>query len=333
MNNDRHLWGRLFTVLVIAVVLSACASSLPAPDEVPAEVLREPLPATPEEGEAMVYVIRSDSFAGSALRSRLYLDEESPEHEVGSVRVNEYVHFPVRLASQKVLVSRGREITIAPEESDLLFLYLDMNMGFWTSNFELTPVEEAVGRQLMHKARGAGDIADQEELRARIRNHPEVLASALAKLPEEERPSEIETLVLPDNTGKYLSPYTSDAVTAEWINQAINVRTGEAAGSAVGAAAGNVLAGQVLDNVPFGGMLGGMVGSRAGGAVGRDVAIDMDHVRETSDRSFRSVDDMARYLVHRFGDDANFADVVQATELVYPGFQQAVVRAARSPGS
>lgn len=136
----------------------------------------------------------------------------------------------------------------------------------------------------------------------------------------------VAALLIPDSSGPFLSPYTSDGVTAEWVNQAINASTGSAVGSAAGAAAGNYIAGKALENVPFGGLIGSIAGSKLGAAAGREVAVDEQHMRASSDQSFRSLYDMARYLVHTHGDKNNFAEVAQATDHVYPGFLATVRR-------
>lgn len=131
-------------------------------------------------------------------------------------------------------------------------------------------------------------------------------------------------LVIRNNTGQFMSPYTSDGVTAEWVNKAINANIGATTGSAVGAVAGAYAANKVLESVPFGSFLGGMIGSKVGKEAGRSTAIDSiggwEYVRSTSDMSFRSLADMARYLKAEHGSDPNFNDVMTATSQIYPEF-------------
>jgi len=154
-------------------------------------------------------------------------------------------------------------------------------------------------------------------------------ATRVAERQMQQRQEQTATLVIEGNGGEYMSPYTSDGVTAEWVNRAINADMGASAGSAVGAAAGSYAADRVASSVPFGSMIGGMVGSRAGQAAGREMAIDRTLLRESSDQSFASLQDMAGYLVSRYGNNGNFAEVVNATDQVYPGFRDAVARAVR----
>ncbi|MGJ3255988.1 MAG: PDZ domain-containing protein [Alcanivorax sp.] len=143
----------------------------------------------------------------------------------------------------------------------------------------------------------------------------------------------IDALALKNNSGKYLSPYTSDGVTAEWVNKAINVSMGKATGSAVGGVAGAYAANKVLENVPFGGMLGGFLGSKAGKAVGGNTALEAsggwDFIRNSSDISFNSMSDMAQWLATTHSTKSNFVDVIKAADKIYPGLQTAVANSAR----
>ena len=111
-----------------------------------------------------------------------------------------------------------------------------------------------------------------------------------------------ETPIIRNNSGRYLSPYTSDGVVAEWVNKAINNQMGSAAGSAVGAAAGKTAGNKVADDI-------------SGGDAYR---------RQTSDLSFHSLNDMAAWLRAEHGDKANFAEVTKATNAVYPGLLDAM---------
>lgn len=127
--------------------------------------------------------------------------------------------------------------------------------------------------------------------------------------------------VINNNSGEYLSPYTSDGVTAEWVNQAINAGIGAQVGTAAGAAAAGVTAQQLSDNFAAVALVS-MAGSAIGEAIGRKAAIEAsggwDHIRETSDMSFSSLNEMARYLRLKHGNDENFKEVLAATRQVYP---------------
>lgn len=127
--------------------------------------------------------------------------------------------------------------------------------------------------------------------------------------------------VIKNNSGEYLSPYTSDGVTAEWVNQAINAGIGAQVGTVAGAATASVVAEQFSDSFAAVALVG-MAGSAIGEAVGRRAAIEAsggwEHIRATSDMSFNSLADMARYLRLKHSNDENFDEVFTATRQVYP---------------
>lgn len=138
----------------------------------------------------------------------------------------------------------------------------------------------------------------------------------------------VASLIIDGTGGQYMSPYTSDGVTAEWVNKAINANIGATVGSGAGAAAGAYAANKALDSVPFGGLIGGMIGSSVGESVGRETAIEASggwqYIRSTSDQSFRSLSDMASYLKAVYGSEPTFADAMAATAQVYPDFADAL---------
>ena len=131
----------------------------------------------------------------------------------------------------------------------------------------------------------------------------------------------VAALLIPDNSGEYMNPWTSDGVLAEWVDKAINAKMG----SAIGSAAGAYAAQKALDNVPF---IGGFLGSKVGKKVGHSAAISasggMEYIRQTSDQSFRNLDDMARYLKAVHANNGNFQDAVKAADAIYPGLMQSL---------
>lgn len=152
-------------------------------------------------------------------------------------------------------------------------------------------------------------------------------AIASESIPEDA----LEQLVRNDNQGEYMSPYTSDGVLAEWVNIGSNASIGGTVGSGVGAAAGGMIADKALESVPFGGLIGSIVGSKAGEEVGREAGISAsggwETIRASSDQSFDSLTDMARYLAQKYGNEPTYGDAIQVTLQVYPELQNAMASA------
>jgi len=133
-----------------------------------------------------------------------------------------------------------------------------------------------------------------------------------------------------DNEGQYMSPFTQDGTVALWVDKGINAKTGAAIGRTACAFAGQ----QVLGRVP---LVGGILGSMVGGAIGREAAISScggwEHIKETSDVSFDSFDNMAVYLYATYARHEHFSDATEAAFGIYPKLQSrwhgAILRAPR----
>lgn len=134
---------------------------------------------------------------------------------------------------------------------------------------------------------------------------------------------DLADLVLDNTRGKYMNPWTSDGVLADWVDKAVNAEMGSAAGSAGGAAAGAYAAKQLGGGL-LGQAVGGALGSKAGEAAGREAAIDEAYIRKTSDQSFRTLEHMARYLEATYSGTRHYQDAIKAANEIYPGLVKKV---------
>jgi hypothetical protein len=157
-----------------------------------------------------------------------------------------------------------------------------------------------------------------------IRSTSRTPPPAMAATRKSQSDNVTAALLIPDNSGEYMNPWTSDGVLAEWVDKAINANMGSAIGSTVGAYAGQ----KALENVPF---IGGILGSKLGKEVGRTTAINssggMDYIRTTSDLSFRNLDDMARYLKTHYANESTYQDAIKAADAIYPGLMKSLASA------
>lgn len=145
-----------------------------------------------------------------------------------------------------------------------------------------------------------------------------LLLSACVTAPKMASPDQLASVApkpIEGNSGKFMSPYTSDGVVAEWVDKAINAKMGAAIGSAVGAKVGQDLA----ENIPF---VGGFLGQKIGNAAGRQIAIKasggMEFITSTSDLSFNSIQDLSVFMYVNYGASEHYADVLSATQEIYP---------------
>ena len=137
------------------------------------------------------------------------------------------------------------------------------------------------------------------------------------------------------NTGRYMCPYTQDGVLAEWVDKAINAKIGEAIGALTGAKAGHEIAKKANKKKKNKkeSLWAGLLGAEIGRAVGRHVAIEMsggwDYIKETSDVSFNSVDEMAVYLYAKHSSHEHYRDALDATFVIYPELKKRYSSAVR----
>lgn len=121
------------------------------------------------------------------------------------------------------------------------------------------------------------------------------------------------------NSGKYMSPFTSDGVTAEWVTKAMKVGAAGSIGSAAGAYAGQ----QVLNQVPF---VGGLLGKKLGNTAGRAIALKSiggeAFLKNTSDLSFNDGDALLIYVYAKYSTHAEYAKILDATYSIYPELKE-----------
>ena len=122
-----------------------------------------------------------------------------------------------------------------------------------------------------------------------------------------------------DSSGKFVSPYTSDDVLAEWVDKAVNAEMG----STIGATAGIYAGQKVFEQIPF---VGSYIGSAVGDYAGRAVAIEMsggeEFIRKTSDLSFNNVNDLAVWLYAKHSSNKHYSDALEATYAIYPELKE-----------
>lgn len=145
--------------------------------------------------------------------------------------------------------------------------------------------------------------------------------------PSFPKPNEVKApKPIEDNSGKYLSPYTSDGVVAEWVVKGKNAKIGSAIGGMVGKEVGK----KVFESVPlFGGMLGKKMGETAGRAAAIKMCGGWDYMRETTDLSFNNLDDMIVYLYVYYSANEHWKDVHKMITGVYPKYQERYMPAIR----
>jgi len=144
------------------------------------------------------------------------------------------------------------------------------------------------------------------------------------------------TLAVPDpiagNTGKYMCPFTSDGVTADWVTKSMKVGASGQLGSVAGQLAGQ----EAMKQVPF---VGGMLGSMAGKQIGRSIALKAiggeQYLKNSSDLSFNNTRDMSIYIYAKYSSKSDYPKILEATYAIYPEIKDvyltAVLKAPHRP--
>lgn len=157
-----------------------------------------------------------------------------------------------------------------------------------------------------------------------------LLLSACATAPQLAAPATIQAPApIVGNSGKYMSPYTEDGTVAKWVEKGRAASAGANIGGFIGAQAGAKLA----ENIPF---VGGFIGQKVGESVGRSVALNMvggeAYIKETSDLSFNTAEDLAVYMYAKNSTHKDYAQVLDLTQKIYPelvqGYMPAIIKAS-----
>lgn len=169
-----------------------------------------------------------------------------------------------------------------------------------------------VGAAALALSACATTSAYQGAVGASLSQDPATREAAMAEL-KANAPKPIE-----GNGGKFMSPFTTDGVTAGWVTKSMQVKASGQIGSAVGQIAGQKL----LENVP---LFGGLLGNAAGKELGRSMAMKSiggeEFLKSSSDLSFDTLEDMAAYMYAHHSGHPEYKAIVAATTSIYPDFE------------
>ena len=118
-------------LLVLCTLLSlvGCAS-IPPIDQMKKDIADYQLPKTPEQGKAMVYVVRP-GITGGMIRFNVFVDNKNPESETGYTRASQYIYFNVSPGEHQILSKAenwaAANINVKPNE--IIFLQQNAEMG------------------------------------------------------------------------------------------------------------------------------------------------------------------------------------------------------------
>ena len=134
-------------LLILSIfVLSSCAS-MPSAEKVRTIAATVNLPKLPEDGKAIVYVVRPSSL-GFLFKFNVFLDDKKPTSEMGYTKSSEYIYFNVQPGTHKILSKAENWAThdITANAGDILFLRQEPAMGIVIARNNITSLEESYGK-------------------------------------------------------------------------------------------------------------------------------------------------------------------------------------------
>ena len=181
----------------------------------------------------------------------------------------------------------------------------------------LAPVMMALMLASAPATAGIADVAQAMQMLERANKYMGKLDDGVVIVPPE--PAE-------HTEGAYLLPYTADGALTAWAEKAMSAQ----AGAAVGSIAGDQASQAIASKVPF---VGGFFGSKVKEKAEKTGAITaiggMDFIKENSDRSFDSVEDMAVYMHVTYGAMEDYNKALAAATAVYPELEKQYHRAVK----
>lgn len=125
-----------------AALFTGCAS-LPSPEVMKAETAHYLLPKLPDEGKAIVYVVRPASM-GALVRFNVFVDNQEDPSEVGFTRGSQYIYFQLPPGNHKIYskAENWAETEISVNPGDVAFIQQDPAMGLIMARNSIFKIEE-----------------------------------------------------------------------------------------------------------------------------------------------------------------------------------------------
>ena len=133
-------------VVLVALFFTACAT-LPPPAQMREEVADFELPQLPEDGKAIVYIIRP-SRVGLVVGFRVFIDDKKPESEMGYTIGGQYIYFNLEPGDHQILskAENWAEINLTAAPGDIIFIQQDPSMGIIAARNSLFKIQDYEGK-------------------------------------------------------------------------------------------------------------------------------------------------------------------------------------------
>jgi hypothetical protein len=135
-----------YLVACAAVVLTGCAS-LPSPEVMKAETATYQLPKVPDEGKAIVYVVRPSPLGG-LVRFNVFVNDQEAASEMGYTRSSQYIYFNLPPGDHKIYskAENWAETLVSAKAGDIIFIQQEPSMGIIMARNNIFKLEEYEGK-------------------------------------------------------------------------------------------------------------------------------------------------------------------------------------------
>ncbi len=136
----------LVGLLVGSALITGCAS-LPSPEVMKAETATYQLPKLPEQGKAIVYVVRPSSVGG-VIRFNVFVDDQEASSEMGYTRGSQYIYFNLLPGEHKIYskAENWAEALVSAKAGDIIFIQQDASMGILMARNNIFKLEDYQGK-------------------------------------------------------------------------------------------------------------------------------------------------------------------------------------------
>jgi len=138
----------LFRMILLAIlVLSAGCATLPQPAEMQADIADFVLPKSPEEGKALVYVVRPSAI-GTLIRFNVFVDDTAATSEMGYTRGVQHIYFNLSPGEHEIfsLAENTARTRLKVEAGDIVFLQQSPEMGILYARNSLLMLPDYEGK-------------------------------------------------------------------------------------------------------------------------------------------------------------------------------------------
>lgn len=152
-----------FLSFLMLLFLFGCAS-LPTPQEMRDDIVDFRLPKLPEEGKAIVYVVRPASI-GALIRFKVFVDDKEPDSEKGYTRGMQYIYFDLELGDHQILsqAENTSAVNVTAEDGDIIYIQQDAQMGVLFARNSVMTVPDYQGKYYVKRLKlGTMSVVDQQ---------------------------------------------------------------------------------------------------------------------------------------------------------------------------